>query len=280
MYSNLIPQIRAALDSLRPAERKVAEVVLADVDFATRATITDLADRSEVSEPSVTRFCRAVECEGLRDLKLQLARSVATGVPYATKTIAVDDDIKTMIDKVSDAASEGIALMRQTLDPAAMEAAISALVSARRICVFGVGSGSGLVAADAGLRVLRLDIGANAFTDGHLQRLYAGVMEPGDVALAISHGGRSIEVNESIQTAQERGATTIALTNVGTPLAWMVDIPLLLRLPSVADPNTPGVSRLVHLCVIDALAIGVALRLELQTLEKLRNAKARLPRDK
>jgi RpiR family carbohydrate utilization transcriptional regulator len=280
VYSNLIPQIRAALDSLRPAERKVAEVVLADVDFAMRASITDLADRSEVSEPSVTRFCRAVECEGLRDLKLQLARSVATGVPYATKTIAVDDDIKTMIDKVSDAASEGIALMRQTLDPAAMEAAISALVSARRICVFGVGSGSGLVAADAGLRFLRLDIGANAFTDGHLQRLYAGVMEPGDVALAISHGGRSIEVNESIQIAKERGATTIALTNVGTPLAWMVDIPLLLRLPSVADPNTPGVSRLVHLCVIDALAIGVALRLESQTLEKLRNAKARLPHDK
>ena len=105
-------------------------------------------------------------------------------------------------------------------------------------------------------------------------------MEPGDVALAISHGGRSIEVNESIQIAQERRATTIALTNVGTPLAWMVDIPLLLRLPSVADPNTPGVSRLVHLCVIDALAIGVALRLEPQTLEKLRNAKARLPRDK
>jgi DNA-binding MurR/RpiR family transcriptional regulator len=76
VYSNLIPQIRAALDSLRPAERKVAEVVLAD---------------------------------------------------------AVDDDIKTMIDKVSDSASEGIALMRQTLDPAAMEAAISALVSARTL---------------------------------------------------------------------------------------------------------------------------------------------------
>lgn len=57
---NLIPHIRNALASLRPAERKVADMVLADVDFAMRASITDLAQRAEVSEPSVTRFCRVV----------------------------------------------------------------------------------------------------------------------------------------------------------------------------------------------------------------------------
>jgi DNA-binding MurR/RpiR family transcriptional regulator len=99
-------------------------------------------------------------------------------------------------------------------------------------------------------------------------------MEPGDVAFAISHSGRSVEVNESIQIAKERGATTIALTNVGSRLAWLVDIPLLLRVPGAIDPNTPGVSRLVHLCIMDALAIGVALGPK--ALKKMRHAKARL----
>ncbi len=42
------------------------------------------------------------------------------------------------------------------------------------------------------------------------------------------------------------------------------------------DPHTPGVSRLVHLCIMDALAIGVALKLGPKTLEKMRHAKARL----
>ena len=158
----------------------------------------------------------------------------------------------------------------------AVDAAIAALAHARRVFFFGVGSGSGLVAQDAALRFLRLDIAASAFSDSHLQRLYAGLMEPGDVAFAISHAGRSVEVNESIQIAKERGATTIALTNVGSRLAWLVDIPLLLRVPSPIDPNTPGVSRLVHLCIMDALAIGVALRLGPKTLEKMRHAKARL----
>jgi RpiR family carbohydrate utilization transcriptional regulator len=79
---NLIPHIRSALESLRPAERKVADMVLSDVDFAMRASITELAQRADVSEPSVTRFCRAVGAHGLRDFKMQLAQSVAGGLPY------------------------------------------------------------------------------------------------------------------------------------------------------------------------------------------------------
>jgi len=273
---NLIPHIRGALTQLRPAERKVADMVLSDVDFAMRASITELAQRAEVSEPSVTRFCRAVGANGLRDFKMQLAQSVAGGLPYASTAVARDDDIQTLLDKVSEAAVEGITHARGALDPVVVETAIAALAGARRVNFFGVGSGSGLVAQDAALRFLRLDIAASAFTDGHLQRLYAGLLEPGDVAFAVSHSGRSVEVNESIQIAKERGATTIALTNVGSRLAWLVDIPLLLRVPSAIDPHTPGVSRLVHLCIMDALAIGVALKLGPKTLEKMRHAKARL----
>ena len=273
---NLIPHIRGALTSLRPAERKVADMVLSDVDFAMRASITELAQRADVSEPSVTRFCRAIGAHGLRDFKMQLAQSVAGGMPYASTAVARDDDTQTLLDKVGEAAVDGITHARSELDPVAIDAAIAALAHARRVFFFGVGSGSGLVAQDAALRFLRLDIAASAFSDSHLQRLYAGLMEPGDVAFAISHAGRSVEVNESIQIAKERGATTIALTNVGSRLAWLVDIPLLLRVPSPIDPNTPGVSRLVHLCIMDALAIGVALRLGPKTLEKMRHAKARL----
>jgi RpiR family carbohydrate utilization transcriptional regulator len=273
---NLIPHIRGALTQLRPAERKVADMVLSDVDFAMRASITELAQRAEVSEPSVTRFCRAVGANGLRDFKMQLAQSVAGGLPYASTAVARDDDIQTLLDKVGEAAVDGIIHARGDLDPVVVETAIAALAGAHRVYFFGVGSGSGLVAQDAALRFLRLDISAAAFTDGHLQRLYAGLLEPGDVAFAISHSGRSVEVNESIQIAKERGATTIALTNVGSRLAWLVDIPLLLRVPSTIDPHTPGVSRLVHLCIMDALVIGVALKLGPKTLEKMRHAKARL----
>jgi len=276
--ANLIHHIRDVAGSLRPAERKVADMVLGDVDFAMRASITELAQRADVSEPSVTRFCRAVGAHGLRDFKMQLAQSAAGGVPYAAfAEVASDDGIGTLLDKVADAVVQGVAHARASLDPAVVEAAVAALGRARRVVFFGVGAGSGLVAQDAALSMLRVDIAASAFVDAHLQRLYAGMMEPGDVAFAISQSGRSVEVNESMQIAKERGATTIALTNAGSRLAWIVDIALLLRLPAspAAEPPAPGVARLVHLAVIDALAIGVAQRLAPNALKKLRDANAR-----
>jgi RpiR family transcriptional regulator, carbohydrate utilization regulator len=275
--SNLIHHIRDVAESLRPAERKVADMVLGDVDFAMRASITELAQRADVSEPSVTRFCRAVGAHGLRDFKMRLAQSAAGGVPYASSPAGVEsgDEIDTLLDKVTESVVQGVTYARASLDPAVFAAAVAALGSARRVYFFGVGAGSGLVAQDAALRMLRLDIAASAFTDAHLQRLYAGLLEPGDVAFAISQSGRSVEVNESIQIAKERGATTIALTNAGSRLAWVVDIPLLLRVPAATEPHAPGVSRIAHLAVIDALAIGVALGLGPKTLAKMRDAQAR-----
>ena len=257
---NLIFRIRGALTELRPAERKVADMVLSDVDFVMCASITELAQRADVSEPSVTRFCRAVGANGLRDFKRQLAQSAEGGLPYAS-TAVTGDNIKILLDKVGEAAVDGITHAREALDPVMVEAAIAALAGARRVYFFGVGSGSGLVAQDAALRFLRLDIVARAFVDGHLQRLYAGLLEPGDLAFAISHSGRSAGANESMRIAKERGATTIALTTVGSQLEWLVDIPLLLRVPSAIDLHTSGVSRLVYLCFMDALTIGVALKL-------------------
>ncbi|WP_433705436.1 MurR/RpiR family transcriptional regulator [Paraburkholderia sacchari] len=279
--SNLIHHIRNVAESLRPAERKVAEMVLADIDFAMRASITELALRAEVSEPSVTRFCRAVGAHGLRDFKMRLAQSAAGGMPFAAAREVASGDLAqagTLLDRVTEQVVMGVQHARASLDPAVFGAAVAALAGARRVYFFGVGAGSGLVAQDAALRLLRLDLAASAFTDAHLQRLYAGLLEPGDVAFAISQSGRSVEVNESIQIAKERGATTIALTNAGSRLAWVVDIPLLLRVPESEAPeeaHAAGVSRIVHLAVMDALAMGVALGLGPKTLEKVRGARGR-----
>jgi hypothetical protein len=56
-YTRPVPDILAIIkDSyaeLRPAERRVAAVVLADVTFAVDAPSAEIARRAEVSEPTV-----------------------------------------------------------------------------------------------------------------------------------------------------------------------------------------------------------------------------------
>jgi len=72
--SNLIRKISLNLDKLRKSERKVAEFILADPAKIINMRIIDLANGSEVSEPTVIRFCRAIEFDGFQAFKLELAQ--------------------------------------------------------------------------------------------------------------------------------------------------------------------------------------------------------------
>ncbi|RVA67131.1 MurR/RpiR family transcriptional regulator, partial [Mesorhizobium sp. M7A.F.Ca.CA.001.11.2.1] len=73
---DIISLVKDSYSELRPAERRVADVVLDDVKYAVDASNAALAQRAGVSEPTVTRFCRAIGCEGVRDFKLKLAQSL------------------------------------------------------------------------------------------------------------------------------------------------------------------------------------------------------------
>ena len=65
--------IRQVEPQLNRAERRVAQAVLADIDRATRSSTKDLAQRAEVSEPTVIRFARHVGCAGFADLKRRVS---------------------------------------------------------------------------------------------------------------------------------------------------------------------------------------------------------------
>ena len=79
---DIISLVKDSYAELRPAERRVADVVLDDVKYAVDASNAALAQRAGVSEPTVTRFCRAIGCEGVRDFKLKLAQSLVVGALY------------------------------------------------------------------------------------------------------------------------------------------------------------------------------------------------------
>ncbi|RVB46592.1 MurR/RpiR family transcriptional regulator, partial [Mesorhizobium sp. M7A.F.Ca.CA.004.05.1.1] len=89
---DIISLVKDSYSELRPAERRVADVVLDDVKYAVDASNAALAQRAGVSEPTVTRFCRAIGCEGVRDFKLKLAQSLVVGALYLAKSPSVSND--------------------------------------------------------------------------------------------------------------------------------------------------------------------------------------------
>ena len=74
----MLDRIEDILSGMRPAERRIADVILANPGEAIQLSMACIADRASVSEPSIVRFCRLTGCSGYREFKIKLAQELAT----------------------------------------------------------------------------------------------------------------------------------------------------------------------------------------------------------
>jgi glucokinase len=86
------------------------------------------------------------------------------------------------------------------------------------------------------------------------------VLAPDDVVIVVSHSGKVPELLEVMELAQARGAKVIAVTSSQSPLARKADVVLMVDHSEDVATQMPMVSRILHLLVIDILAVGVAMR--------------------
>ncbi len=274
---DIVSRVHEQRDSFRPAEKRVADVVLEDVEFAVRASNADLAQRANVSEPTVTRFCRTIGCDGVRDFKLKLAQSLAVATLYLRRQPQMTNGGAADIwESVFQHAHDALSQAERQLDLEALQHAVNKLVAAKRVFVFGVGGGSTAVAQDAQYRLFRLGIAVTAYADGHLLRMVASTMGHDDVLLAISATGRAPEINESVIIAKQYGAAVIGITRPGTDLADLCDVRLLIRIDETDDVLTPSASRYACLATVDLLAAYLAYRMGPAAQERLRRVRHNL----
>ena len=255
--SNLIKAITEALGELRKSERKVADYVLSDPASILNMRIIDLANHSQVSEPTVVRFCRALGYDGFQSFKLQLARYLGSSGIYSQFSVSEADSIADVSKKVFDSTIGSLIAVREELDITALESAIEALAIAERVEFYGFGA-SGSVAIDAQHKFFRLQVTAAAYTDPHIQHMSAISLKSNDVVVAISQSGRSTALIQSVKLAREAGATVIGLVPDNTPVAELCAIPIHINVEENQHVFSPVSSRIAHLVVIDVLAMGVA----------------------
>ncbi len=255
--SNLIRKISLSLDKLRKSERKVAEYILAGPAEVINMRIVDLANGAEVSEPTVIRFCRAIDFDGFQAFKLELAQHIGSSGSFRQFHVSPDDSIADVNKKVFDTTIGSLINVRDEIDAQALENAIDALSTAERVEFYGFGA-SGSVAIDAQHKFFRLQVSAAAYTDPHIQHMSAISLKPTDVIVAISQSGRSKALIQSVKLAKEAGATVIGLAPEDTALSDLCDFPIHINMEENHLEFTPVSSRIAHLVVIDVLAMGVA----------------------
>jgi glucokinase len=257
--SALLAQVQRSLPSLSPAEKRVADYVLAHPRALLNQPILEIAAAAQVSQPTVIRFCRSLGCEGLSDFKLRLASGLTGTIPVTHSQVRDDDSAVEIGAKVLGNTASAVLQLRDALNRESIEKAVALLLAARRIEIYALGY-FGAMADDAQFKFLRLRLPARACTDSRLQTLTAEVLGEGDVVLALSPSGRKPELLQAVECARARGARIIAITASQSPLARKADVPLIVEHDEDVQTQVPMISRVLHLLVVDILAVGVAMR--------------------
>lgn len=268
----MLAKIKSARDGLRKSEQKVADVVIDDPDGCVHSSIQMLAAQAQVSEPTVIRFCRALDCVGFQQFKLRLAQDLGSRDTFFYQDVAAGDSSTQLATKLLDGAIASLMQLRNQLNADALEQAIGLYQAAERVELYGSG-GSAIVSEDAQLKFFRLGKPAIAYSDPHIQHAAAALLDAGALVIAISHSGRSRDILRTVEIARAAQASVVAVTRTKSPLADAADVVLTVDVMEDSDIFSPVKSRLGQMVVLDILAVGVAVRGGEQMLGQLARAR-------
>ena len=257
--SAVFERIRQMRDALTPAERRVADLALNHPRSIINDPIVDIARKADVSQPTVIRFCRSLGCQGLSDFKLKLATGLTGTIPVSHSQVHLGDTATDFGAKVLDNTISAILQLREHLNFEHVERAIDLLNGARRIEFYGLGN-SNIVAQDAHYKFFRFGIPTIAYGDLYMQAASAALLGKGDVIVAVSKSGRAPELLRVLDVAMQAGAQVIAITSSNTPLAKRATVALETDHIEIRESQLSMISRILHLVMIDILAVGVAIR--------------------
>ncbi len=257
-------RLRAALAGLPDAERRIAELLLAQPTEAGYDSVGRLAERAGVSPATVVRLARRLGYAGYAALKLAIAHEAGRADQFGYGR-AQSDSTLPLHERVMADDAHSIRGGAQAIDVAAFEKAGDAIAGAGQVMFAGVGASAAL-AALATFRFSALGVRATSAMDALVQHLQADNLQTGDVCVAISHTGESRDTIDVASAASQTGAITIGVTSsAGSPLTQAVQIALVC-----ADDHDPTARELfanpvAMVSALGALHAGVAARLGAST---------------
>jgi DNA-binding MurR/RpiR family transcriptional regulator len=254
-------RIKQCYPDLVGKHRSIADYILANPEHIVSRKVKEIAAACECDDALVIRFCQKIGYQGFRDLKTSIASEF---MPKGSVHVGQDSQPGDPFSQVkanflqnnSQVMHDTIGLLAESV----VEEVVDLLAGAGRIFLMGVGS-SGIVAMDTQIKLMRLGCNTVFHQDSGLARMLFGLVEPGDVVLAISFSGETGAVCASARAAARKGAKVIAVTNFPqSTLAQCANLVLL----TASDENSFRIgamtSRIAQYLIIDFLMINLALR--------------------
>lgn len=266
--------IKVIYNDLGKAEKKIADWILNNPGEILSLSIVELAEQCKCGEATIVRFAKRLGFTGYQELKISLAQETQGTV--VNVNMSSEDNAFEIYEKVCNDIYCSLERTKKILDKDALEQTAKVIMAANKIIVLGLGN-SAAVAMDAAHKLLRAGYNAFAYTDNHMQVIAASHLNPGDVAIAISHSGSSKDVVDALAVAREHGAVTVSITNKGkSPIQKHSD----LVLHTASDETQYNIlalnSRIAQLSIIDALYFHIVYQQSEKALESIKDTEKSL----
>jgi DNA-binding MurR/RpiR family transcriptional regulator len=272
--SDLLGEISNQIPSFHASEVAIAEAVLHDPITVAQMNISQIAERSGTSVASVVRFCKTLGFKGYPEFRMaligQLSRQSNIGYPPELDNgITLQDSAEEVIRKVAQSDAMAIQTTAERLDVQIFKKTVNAWNSAQTIGIVGFASSS-YVAMDLQLKLNRLGKNAIAWSDFHTALTSISVLKSGDVVVAISHSGTTVDIIEVMTEFKKRGIQIILITNaLRSPATAIADLTLFTSARETLFRSGATASRIAQLTVVDCLCISLAQLNWLETKKAL-----------
>lgn len=205
--------ITVLYDQLFDAEKKIAKFILNNPKKVVDMTVSELAEISDVSIASVSRFCRKVGLKGFAQLKISLAQELVD--THKSGEVSNDISVDNIPQSLQNILANKVTELKQTvnlINTDEFREILEGIRDASRVQVIAVGN-TIPVAIDAAFKFNELGIPTTAGTIWETQLSYSFTLGKGDVLISISNSGESDKVLEAVKIANNNKAMTIGITN-------------------------------------------------------------------
>lgn len=235
------PDLVAAVSSeLTPAERRIAEEILADPTLLAFGTVSDLADRVGTSRPTVVRFANKLGFDGYTQLQRHVRNDLSHRLARPSERIRHEEG-KAPPAKV--AINNAVSSVFEAIDGDRLTRLAAPIVKADKVWILsGETSRAGAICLYSGLSMVRPQVTLLEDRTFGTDICDAG---SGDCAIVMDFFRYRRQVVEAAHVLAEAGADIVAITD--SPLSPLVELTenwCEIEVPAIGpfDSSVPAVA--------------------------------------
>lgn len=209
-FDILKTKLQLILPSLPRSEKAAATYLVENLHRIGSLNLNTISAETNSSGATIIRLCKHMGYRGFLDFRNSVRMAEYPlydgGDAVPVEHASIRELMCAVIDKNNETVRNTLALISDQYEPAAI-----ALREANIITMFG--NGDAVIPCQLiSMKFMKVGKACVVLNDQDMQMFCASSIRSGDVALAVSHTGRSKSVVEAMRIAHDRGAITIGVT--------------------------------------------------------------------